>query len=180
MKRVTLTEIYKHPIAQKYVKRAGMAHAISVAYHAFNFAAERGVNPDLAVKAGFLHDIGHYTWYRNGQWDYNLYKENDIHAIKGAERAHKLLIRLDENPVSAKEIALAILLHTDSYLPERGIQREPLQEVVALADEADEEPGGTHHYRFISEEKALHMIKKLDEKIEAHTLSRDNENQPAS
>ncbi len=29
-------------------------------------------------------------------------KKNDIHAIKGAERAHKLLIRLGEHPKLAK------------------------------------------------------------------------------
>ncbi|PYZ93512.1 phosphohydrolase [Salipaludibacillus keqinensis] len=180
MKRVTLTEIHEHPIAQKYVKRAGLAHAISAAYHAFHIAKDFDVNPDLAVKAAFLHDIGHYTWYRNGQWDYNLYKENDIHAIKGAERAHKLLIRLDENPVSAKEISLAILLHTDSYLPERGIQREPLQRVVALADEADEEPGGAHHYRNITDEKAAEMIKKLDDKVVTFLNKQTPKDQSAS
>jgi len=180
MNRVTLIEIYEHHIAQKYVKRAGLAHAISTAYHAFKIALEYGVNPDLAVKAAFLHDIGHYTWYKNGQWDYNLYKENDIHAIKGAERAHKLLIRLDENPVAAKEIALAILLHTDSYLPERGIQLEPLQEVVSLADEVDEEPGGAHHYRKISDQKAKQMIKALDEKIVTHMENISSDNQPVS
>lgn len=176
MKRVTLTEIYEHHIAQKYVRRAGLAHAISTAYHAFKFALQYDVNPDLAVKAAFLHDIGHYTWYRNGQWDYNMYKENDIHAIKGAERAHKLLIRLDENPVAAKEIALAILLHTDSYLPESNIQLEPLQKVVALADEADEEPNGTHHYREISDKKAKKMIQALDEKILIYIKNESDDN----
>ncbi|WP_280769375.1 HD domain-containing protein [Salipaludibacillus daqingensis] len=177
MKRVTLMEIFEHHIAQKYVRRAGLAHAISAAYHAYKFSLEYGVNPDLATKAAFLHDIGHYTWYRNGQWDYNLYKENDIHAIKGAERAHKLLIRLDENPVAAKEIALAILLHTDSYLPEQGIQLEPLQKVVALADTVDEEPGGAHHYRKISDEKAKKMIQKLDDKIMEHLNKEKIKNQ---
>lgn len=29
----------------------------------------------------------------------DLYKQNDIHAIKGAERAYKLLIRIGENPI---------------------------------------------------------------------------------
>ncbi|MGJ9382522.1 HD domain-containing protein [Salipaludibacillus sp. CF4.18] len=178
MSRVSLMNIYNHHIAQKYVKRAGLAHAISTAYHAFRFATERGVNPDLAVKAAFLHDIGHYTWYKNGQWDYDLYKENDIHAIKGAERAHKLLIRLGENPVAAKEIALAILLHTDSYLPQRDIARKPLQEVVAIADEQDEEPGGTHHYREISEDKAKKMLEKLDDKIVKYMQISKNDTHP--
>ena len=102
---------------------------------------------DSAAKAGFLHDIGHYTWYKNGKWDYDLYRQNDIHAIKGAERAHKLLIRLGENPVKAKEIALAILFHTDSYFPGGEILRTPLQAIIKQADEKDEEPGGSHHYR---------------------------------
>jgi hypothetical protein len=29
----------------------------------------------------------------------DLYKQNDIHAIKWTERAHKLLIRIGENPI---------------------------------------------------------------------------------
>ncbi|QKS71768.1 HD domain-containing protein [Paenalkalicoccus suaedae] len=162
---VTLTSILSHPIAQKYVKRAGLAHAVACAYHAFEIALERNVDPELACKAAFLHDIGHYTWYKNGKWDYSLYKENDIHAIKGAERAHKLLIRLGEDPVIAKEIALAVLLHTDSYIPGQLITRTPLQDVVARADEVDEEPGGNHHYRMISDERAHKMLAKLDERI---------------
>lgn len=81
------------------------------------------INPDLAAKAALLHDIGHYEWYTDGKWDYEKYKRNDIHAIKGAERAHKLLIRLGEEPKAAKEIALAILLHTDSYLPEGELDK---------------------------------------------------------
>ena len=64
---------------------------------------------DIAAKAGFLHDMGHYTWYKNGKWDYDLYKQERYSSIKGAERAHKLLIRLGENPVKAKAISLAIL-----------------------------------------------------------------------
>ncbi|ADU31160.1 HD domain-containing protein [Evansella cellulosilytica] len=166
MKRVTLLDVYQHPIAQKYITRSGLAHAISTAQYAFDYSQEFDVNPDLAVKAAFLHDIGHYTWYKNGSWDYSLYKQNDIHAIKGAERAHKLLIRLGENPVFAKKIALAILLHTDSYLPDGNLQLEPLQEVVALADKADEEPGGKHHYKTISNSEAIFKLESLDKKVE--------------
>ncbi|SFE73541.1 HD domain-containing protein [Alteribacillus iranensis] len=165
MRHVTLLDIYEHPVTQKFVKRSGLAHAIAVAYHAFDLAKEHGVHPDLAVKAAFLHDIGHYTWYRNGQWDYNLYKENDIHAIKGAERAHKLLIRLGEERRNAKEIALAILLHTDSYLPDGTIHRTNLQEVVAKADERDEEPSGNHHYRSITDVEARNKIIRLDQMV---------------
>ncbi|MBU8906921.1 HD domain-containing protein [Desertibacillus haloalkaliphilus] len=166
MRNVTLTQLFQHPIAQKYVKRSGLAHAIAAAYHALHLSKTHQVDPDLATKAAFLHDIGHYTWYRNGKWDFELYKENDIHAIKGAERAHKLLIRLGEEPQDAKQIALAVLLHTDSYLPEGNLQLNPLQTVVALADEADEEPNGNHHYRQISDEKALKQIKQLDRLID--------------
>ncbi len=44
---------------------------------------------------------------------------------------------------------------------------KPLQQVVALADEADEEPSGEHHYRTISDQKALQMLTILDQKVEA-------------
>ncbi|MBP3949525.1 HD domain-containing protein [Bacillus suaedae] len=167
MRHVTLTQLFDHPITQKYVKRSGMAHAIACAYHAYRLANEYHVDPDKATKAAFLHDIGHYTWYRDGKWDYELYKQNDIHAIKGSERAHKLLIRLGEHPKIAKEIALAVLFHTDSFLPEGQLELDPLQYVVALADEADEEPGGEHHYRTITDERARHLLTLLDLKLDA-------------
>lgn len=172
IRNVTLETLFKHSIVQKYVGRSGMAHAVAVAEKAFEIARESDVNPDLAVKAGFLHDIGHYEWYQNGQWDYQLYKENDIHAIKGAERAHKLLVRCGENLPDAKAIALAILLHTDSYLPEGHLQLTPLQKVVTLADEADEEPGGNHHYRQISYNDALQRIQNLDVQIDQYQQKR--------
>jgi uncharacterized protein len=168
MRNITLIDLYNHPDVQKYVKRSGMVHAISTAYHAYHLAVKHGVNPDLAVKAAFLHDIGHYTWYKNGHWDYDMYKENDIHAIKGAERAHRVLVSLGEDRKMAKEIALAILLHTDSYLPTGSLELNPLQKVVALADEADEEPGGSHHYRTISDMKARTMLKKLDGMVDEY------------
>ncbi|MBD1380857.1 HD domain-containing protein [Metabacillus arenae] len=165
MQKVTLTEVFTHPIAQKYLKRSGMAHAISCTYHAYRLALKHGADPDLATKAALLHDIGHYEWYTDGEWDYEKYKQNDIHAIKGAERAHKLLVRLGEHPKAAKEIALAILLHTDSYLPEGTLNQNTLQKVVRLADEKDEEPEGLHHYRQISDELALKKIREIDRKI---------------
>ncbi|MBB5174836.1 HD domain-containing protein [Texcoconibacillus texcoconensis] len=171
MKRLRLREIYEHPITKKYVKRSGLAHAIATAEIAFELSKTYNVSPDLATKAAFLHDIGHYTWYKDGQWDYELYKENDIHAIKGAERSHKLLIRLGEDRVAAKQISLAILLHTDSYLPTSSIEREPLQEVVASADEQDEEPGGFHHYRKITESEAIRRLTNLDEKIDQYKVN---------
>lgn len=166
MRDVTLLAIFEHPIAQKYLNRSGLAHATAVAYYAYHLAKEHNVDIDIAVKAGFLHDIGHFTWYKNGKWDYELYRKNDIHAIKGAERAHKLLIRLGENPVKAKAIALAILFHTDSFLPSNDIKRTPLQQVVKWADEKDEEEGGLHHYRKISLERARESIIRLDQWID--------------
>ncbi|ASS90376.1 MAG: HD domain-containing protein [Bacillaceae bacterium] len=168
MKRVTLMEVFTHPITQKYLKRSGIAHAIKTADHAFRLAIAFNVNPDLATKAALLHDIGHYEWYTDGKWDYEKYRKNDIHAIKGANRAHKLLIRLGEKPEAAKQIALAILLHTDSYLPDGNLKQNPLQRIVRLADELDEEPGGMHHYRQIDEKLALKKIRTLDKKVEKY------------
>ncbi|MCM3740520.1 HD domain-containing protein [Oceanobacillus luteolus] len=165
MGRVTLEELFLHPITQKYLKRSGIAHAVSVAEYAYIFAKRFNVNVDYATKAALLHDIGHYTWYRDGEWDYDLYKENDIHAIKGASRAHKLLISLGEERHAAKKIAIAILLHTDSYLPEGHLELDPLQQVVAMADEADEEGGGNHHYKRIDNDTALERIRALDAQI---------------
>ncbi|MGP4066764.1 HD domain-containing protein [Oceanobacillus sp. M65] len=166
MRKVTLEEIFSHPITQKYLKRSGIAHAISVTEYAFMFAKKYNVNTDHATKAALLHDVGHYTWYRDGEWDYDLYKENDIHAIKGASRAHKLLVRIGEDRLAAKEIAVAILLHTDSYLPEGDLQLKPLQQVVNMADEADEEVGGNHHYKKMEDHVALERIRKLDRQID--------------
>jgi len=166
MRDVNLVSIFEHRIAQKYLNRSGLAHAIAVAYHAFQLAREHQLDVDVAAKAGLLHDMGHYTWYKNGKWDYDLYKKNDIHAIKGAERAHKLLIRLGENPIKAKTIALAILFHTDSFLPTNDIVRTPLQEIVKWADERDEEEGGMHHYRTIEYERAKQSIMRLDQWID--------------
>jgi uncharacterized protein len=166
MRDVTLLNIFEHHIAQKFLNRSGLAHAIAVAYHAFHLAKEQHLDVDIAAKSGLLHDMGHYTWYKNGKWDYELYKQNDIHAIKGAERAHKLLIRLGENPIKAKTIALAILFHTDSFLPTNDIKRTPLQQIVKWADEKDEEEGGMHHYRKIEHERAKRSIIRLDAMID--------------
>jgi uncharacterized protein len=174
MRDVSLLDIFNHHIAQKYLNRSGMAHALAVSYHAFNLAKEHGEDVDIAAKAGLLHDMGHFTWYRNGKWDYELYKQNDIHAIKGAERAHKLLIRLGENPVKAKTIALAILFHTDSFLPTNDIVRTPLQQIVKWADEKDEEEGGMHHYRKIDYERAKQSIIRLDEMIDEELLKKQS------
>lgn len=174
MREITLEQLFVHPIAQKYLSRSGLSHAVAVAYHCFHLSVKGNLDVDSATKAGLLHDLGHYTWYKDGKWDYDLYKKNDIHAIKGAERAHKLLIRLGENPIRAKEIAVAILLHTDSYLPEAMIVRTPLQEIVKLADELDEEADGGHHRRNLEFERALQSIKQLDKKIDDYLKNKDN------
>ncbi|MDM5303088.1 HD domain-containing protein [Bacillus subtilis] len=166
MRKVTLMDVFTHPIAQKYMQRSGVAHAIACAYHAYRLSIKADISPYLAAKAALLHDIGHYEWYTDGKWDYEKYKRNDIHAIKGAERAHKLLIRLGEEPKAAKEIALAILLHTDSYLPEGELDKNTLQQIVKKADELDEEPGGRHHYRQIDSSTARKKIEKLDQLID--------------
>lgn len=165
MRSVSLERVFTHPITQRHLNRSGIAHAVKVAEHAYSLAETYQVNPDLATKAALLHDIGHYTWYRNGEWDFDLYRENDIHAIKGANRAHKLLISIGEEPRNAKQIALAILLHTDSYLPEGELHLNPLQKVVALADQADEEPHGHHHYKKMDFHTALSRIQALDHSI---------------
>lgn len=175
MRKVTLAQLYRHPIAQKYLHRSGMAHAIDVAERAVKIAIESGVNPDQAAKAGFLHDIGHYEWYQEGTWDFDLYKENDIHAIKGAERSHKLLIRCGEEYKAAKAIALAVLLHTDSYLPEGELKLTPLQEVVAKADTSVEEANGAHHYRTITDQDAIKRIEQLDRQIDHALTTKNNE-----
>ncbi|MFY4775487.1 HD domain-containing protein [Metabacillus sp. RGM 3146] len=174
MRKITLLDLFTHPSTVKYLHRSGTAHAVAVAYYAFKLAAEKGVNPDLAAKAALLHDIGHYEWYTDGKWDYKLYRQNDIHAIKGAERAHRLLIEMGEDRVAAKEIAVAILLHTDSYLPQENLKLTPLQEIVKQADELDEEPDGNHHRRVISEEKAIRMVKELDKKIDDYMSTVEN------
>ncbi|GGF12572.1 putative phosphohydrolase YueE [Halobacillus andaensis] len=166
MPKVTLVDVFKHRITQKYLRRSGIHHAVTVAHYAFDLAVKSGVSPDLATKSALLHDIGHYEWYKDGKWDYEEYRKHDIHAIKGAERAHKLLIRLGEDRLVAKEVSLAVLLHTDSYLPfSLTEQRTLLQEVVEKADRMDEQPQGLHHYNKMSPSHAIKLLSRLDDKI---------------
>lgn len=166
MRNLTLVDIFNHPITRKYLRRSGIHHAVSVAYQAFELAKQRNLSVDLATKAGLLHDIGHYEWYRDGKWDYNEYRKHDIHAIKGAERSHKLLIRLGEDGKIAKEISLAILLHTDSFLPfSLNNQRTPIQQIVADADELAEEPKGLHHYKQMEINEAIRRLNALDQQV---------------
>ncbi|KGX91610.1 phosphohydrolase [Pontibacillus halophilus JSM 076056 = DSM 19796] len=169
MREVTLVDIFKHHITRKYLFRSGVHHAVTVAEHALALAKEEQVNLDLATKAALLHDIGHYEWYVDGEWDYDEYRKNDIHAIKGAERAHKLLIRLGEDRTVAKEVSVAILLHTDSYLPFTVDEKTtPLQKVVKRADEMDELPKGLHHYKEMDFGAAIKRLHVLDLEIDAY------------
>ncbi|MFC7321362.1 HD domain-containing protein [Halobacillus campisalis] len=166
MARVTLVDVFKHRITQKYLQRSGIHHAVTVAGYAYDLALEASVSPDLATKSALLHDMGHYEWYLDGKWDYEEYRKHDIHAIKGAERAHKLLIRLGEDRLVAKEVSLAVLLHTDSYLPfSLSGKRTSLQDVVAEADRKDEQPNGLHHYNKMSPSSAIKNLSVLDKKI---------------
>ncbi|MFC7061402.1 HD domain-containing protein [Halobacillus seohaensis] len=166
MSRVTLVQVFKHRITQKYLQRSGIHHAVTVATYAYDLAIRKGVSPDLATKSALLHDMGHYEWYRDGKWDYEEYRKHDIHAIKGAERAHKLLIRLGEDRLVAKEVSLAVLLHTDSYLPfTLDNQRNALQDVVAEADRKDEQQHGLHHYKKMTPSQAVKLLSHLDKKI---------------
>ena len=166
LSNVTLVDVFKHRITQKYLQRSGINHAVTVACYAFDMSLEEDVDPDLATKSALLHDMGHYEWYRDGKWDYEEYRRHDIHAIKGAERAHKLLIRLGESRTIAKEVSLAVLLHTDSYLPfELQGKRTALQEVVRRADEKDEQPLGLHHYKEMDKSEALKILHQLDVRV---------------
>ena len=40
VRKVTLEEIFLHPVTQKYLSRSGIAHAIAVAEYAFLLADE--------------------------------------------------------------------------------------------------------------------------------------------
>lgn len=98
-------------------------------------AIESNVDPDLATKSALLHDMGHYEWYRDGKWDYEEYRKHDIHAIKGAERAHKLLIRLGRPTGGKRGIACCTSPHRQLSSLFLEAQRTELQEVVRVADE---------------------------------------------
>ncbi|ELK44606.1 hypothetical protein D479_18629, partial [Halobacillus sp. BAB-2008] len=74
---------------------------------------------------------------------------------------------LGEDRLRAKEVSLAVLLHTDSYLP-FGLdgKRTDLQEVVRKADEKDEQPMGLHHYKEMDKSMAVQLLHELDKKVE--------------
>lgn len=68
--------------AQKYLKRSGITHVVAVTEYAYIFAKRFNMNVGLATRAALLHNIGLYTWYRDGERDYELYQANDIHESK--------------------------------------------------------------------------------------------------
>lgn len=51
MRDVTLLNIFEHHIAQKYLNRSGLAHAIAVAYHAFQLGKEHQLDVDILCKS---------------------------------------------------------------------------------------------------------------------------------
>lgn len=167
MRRVTLEELITDSVCRKHLPRAGVDHSIRVAEIAVDLAVQLGVDPDMAAKAGLLHDIGHGDFTVNGVWDYGLYSRGDIHPIKGAERAHELLVLKGEDPAVAREIAFAILFHSGSSAIRPATERTPLQVLVAMADDGDEEEHGAHHLRKIDWAGAIARVRALDRRIDA-------------
>lgn len=131
-------------------------------------AVEQGVDPDLAAKAGLLHDIGHGEFYNEqGEWDYEAYQKGDIHPVKGAERAHELLVLKGEAMDRARAIMEAILYHSGSTeIRPDGRKRTMLQAIIAAADDRDEQPDGRHHVRPTDWREALERIRALDRRVE--------------
>ncbi len=161
---VTLETLITDSVAKKHLPKAGYAHAVATAEIAFELASNREVCADLAAKAGLLHDIGHTDWENQGEWDEESYQEFDIHTIKGAERAHELLILKEEPLGKARDIALAILFHSDSSQVSANVQLTPLQKVVWDADNQDKQEGnkGAHHEVKIPLTEVLQRIRRLD------------------
>lgn len=170
--RVTLEDLLTDSVCRKHLPRAGVNHSIRVAEIAVDLAEQFGVDPDMAAKAGLLHDIGHGDFNVNGAWDYELYAQGDIHPIKGAERAHELLVLKGEEPSRAREIAMAILFHSGSNAIRPVGDRTPLQVLVAMADDADEEELGAHHRRPTDWAEAILRIRGLDRRVEGLLAAR--------
>ncbi|MFZ5824853.1 MAG: HD domain-containing protein [Bacillota bacterium] len=170
MRRVTLQDLLTDSVCRKHLPRAGVDHSIRVAEIAVDLAVQMGVDPDKAAKAGLLHDIGHGDFTVNGSWDYELYSRGGIHPIKGAERAHELLVLKGEDPAVAREIAFAILFHSGSNAIRPVADRTPLQALVAMADDADEEELGQHHLRQIDWQDAIDRVRHLDRRVETLKL----------
>jgi uncharacterized protein len=170
MRRVTLEELLMDSVCRKHLPKAGIDHSIRVAEIAFDMAVEHGVDTDLATKAGLLHDIGHGNFFNElGDWDYEAYSRGDIHPVKGAERAHELLVLKGEDMERAREVMEAILYHSGSTsIRPDGRKRTMLQAIIAAADDRDEQPDGRHHVRQIDWGQALERIRALDRRVEGH------------
>lgn len=166
LQRVTLEDLFTDSICRKHLPRAGLDHSVRVAEIAVTRSLRLGVNPDVAAKAGLLHDIGHGDFHVDGAWNYQLYQRGDIHPIKGAERAHELLVLKGEDPAVARDIALAILFHSGSNPIRPTGEATPLQQLLADADDEDEEAFGHHHRREMSYEAALQRVRSLDRRVE--------------
>lgn len=159
---VTLETLLTDSVAKKHLPKAGYRHAVATAENAFELALDRGICIDLATKAALLHDIGHTKWENQGEWDYKSYDEFDIHSIKGAERAHELLILKGESLGKARKIALAILFHSDSSEVSKNVKLTPLQKLIVDADNMDQQDGGAHHDLEVSFMEAVQRIRRLD------------------
>ncbi|KXS40863.1 MULTISPECIES: HD domain-containing protein [unclassified Candidatus Frackibacter] len=159
---VTLETLITDSVARKHLPKAGLRHAVVTAEYAFELAHERGLCLDVATKAGLLHDIGHTNWESQGEWDYESYNYYDIHTIKGAERAHELLIFKEEDLGKARDIALAILFHSASSPISKNIALTPMQQLVFDADDMDEAKDEVRHNLEIDFDEALERVRRLD------------------
>lgn len=155
-------------VCRKHLPKAGVDHSVRVAEIAVDLAVEHAVDPDLAAKAGLLHDIGHGEFYNErGEWDYEAYQVGDIHPVKGAERAHELLVLKGEEMARARAVMEAILYHSGSTaIRPDGTKRTMLQAIIAAADDRDEQPNGRHHQRQTDWAQALERIRALDRRVE--------------
>jgi len=178
--RVTLVSLLTDSVALKHLRVAGFRHAVAAAEYAYDMARERDICPDLATKAALLHDIGHTSWEKHGEWDFESYDYFDIHPIKGSERAHELLILKGEDLGKAREIALAILFHSGSSPINKNLQLTPFQKLVMEADDVDEEEGGEHHTDEIPLTAALQRLEVLDKKVARFIEDCDEECQECS
>jgi uncharacterized protein len=162
---VTLETLIKDSVARKHLPRAGLRHAVVTTENAFELAKKRGLCVDVATKAGLLHDIGHTDWERQGEWDYESYNYYDIHTIKGAERAHELLIFKGEDLGKAREITLAIIFHSASSPISENVTLTPMQKLVFEADDMDKLKDKERHNIEIKFAEALERVCRLDKLV---------------